>query len=269
MRVEEFLTQAPRHLPCRYILSGDNAFLKDYILRCISKSEKRKLKYMTAYTPDISLFGSEYISVIKPPKGTKKPLIDSNYVVYLKNNAPAKCGNLKYEVVECGALFPSGTVTVTKHMLSTYKLSLDYANELALRHQYDLAAVYNSVQLLRYSTNLEVIEDDQHDMSKIVNYFVDGDLPRFFSGALNTEVNISEFIYYFLGTLTSAMKLRYTKHYSPWYQNRMNKMDSCLRKPNLEQIIIYLTSVCSQYVNNPSTLRLHLCKAVLGDSIGR
>lgn len=256
---------------CRYFLSGDNSYLKNFVIDRLSTSTGRKIARVSSVKEMVpeGLFREPTLYVL----GSKSnPKTFQDFMVKLSSSKMGKTySNAGFTEVTCSSLFPSQAGQFASFLLGEYGLKKGPARTIAKICNYDPATISNTVLAISYGgkdfTEPELVELSRGlyipDTYKIIDYFIEGEYVSFINHTRASRVNIHEILWSLAGALLKlqSVKIDYMSA-KTWYQKKMANAHSRLSPYRFEVIIPYVSDLCNSYGLSKDVILLRIQKLI-------
>lgn len=254
---------------CRYFLSGDNQFLKNFAIDKMSKATGRPISRVASVSEMApkGLFGVDRLYVL----GSKSnPKTFHDFMIKLSS---AKMGKTYKDAgfieVVCSSLFPNQVEQFASMLMKEQGIAPGQARTIAKIAKYDPFTVYNAIHALSYVekklTNEELINYCKNlttpDTFKIIDYFIEGAYTDFIDFIRESRTNIHEILWSLLGAISRLHKAhKEAALANSWYLRRMTDAASKIAPYGFEKIIVYVNDMCTAYGESREVLLLKLQK---------
>lgn len=268
----DFVNSTTINPSCRYFLSGDNDYLKNYIVDRLAGETGRKITRISSVSEIApkGLFGAEKLYVLGPKSNPK------NFQDFTVKISKSKMGktykDAGFTEVSCSNLFPNQVGQFASYLLKERGMAPGPARSIAKLAKYDPFTVYNAVQSLSYLdkklTNEELIDYCRNlttpDTYKIVEYFLEGDHVEFINEVRESRTNIHEILWSLYGALTKLQKSYIDAAFAKtWYQKKLLSQAERIAPCGFENVTLYVNSLCTSYGESREILIMKLQRLVL------
>lgn len=258
--------------PYRYFLSGENDFLKNYVIDIISSKTGRiitRVESVKEIAANGSLFDLKKLYVLS---GKSNPKSFSDYTVKLSRNKMGKTfTDAGFQEIQCSNLFPSQVDKLTTLWLKKKGLPAYPAKDIARQNKFDPYSIHNSIEILSFVdkdiTQTELVAFCANlssiDMFKTIDYFIEGNYAEFINQIQETRFNIHEILWSLLGAVTKLQQAYASAGTATtWYQKKMVSAAGVLAPYGFERIIPYINDMCIAYGENKDILVMRLFKLI-------
>lgn len=268
LKAVDFINSGKVSDQCKYKLYGNDEFLKWYIVDIIAERAGLSKKYV-ATSSDLAslggLFSVGFLAIVSPECKINKTdpytVKLTKSTISVDKNVPniSKSGVVN---ISCFSLFPNDLETVVFHMINSTGVDRSLAYSLINSNYGDLGRIYNQIKLLQLNgyNKVDAEESYEADSFRVINYFLDGNYWKVLELISNPSFEIAEFTWAFAYFLEKMYSVRGKAGKLPWYDSRLRLSDQSLKVVTLPDVIEYISDVTSNYVNNPSLLRLKFSK---------
>jgi len=258
---------------CRYFLSGDNEFLKNYAIDKIAKLTGRtidRIESIKDMSP-LGLFKGGVPICVLGSKSNPKNFRD--FIIKLSKSKMGKTyKDNGFIEVTCSNLFDNQVNQFASLLLKAKKLPASYAKPIAELSKYDPYSVYNVINALSMLNkedlnSLELIDYCRNlttpDIYKIIDYFIEANYKEFLTQVSETRINIHEILWSLLGAIVRLQQSHINAANAvTWYQKKMAEASYKLAPFRFEKIISYVNDTCVSYGENRELLFLKIQRLI-------
>lgn len=257
MYFDKFVADPNIDKSCRYVLSGDDEFLKDFAIKQISQQAGKPTQLVTetSFKPaPKGLFDTNRIYILS--SSTKCSSFCDGMIKLSNNRITKTYTNAGFIEVYCG-LFPNQIPAYIGSLLKKYKLPNSYKVEIHKFCGNDTYSIYNTIQglsfldkdqlssitLEHYCNNLTIL-----DGYKVLDYFAQGNYKEFLVSLSKGRIDFIEIINLLLNLILSAQKfyINGSQAFS-LYDKKLKSVAERLAPYGLEKIIHYLGNLYGSY----------------------
>jgi hypothetical protein len=261
MYLNEFIRDLPRSETCRYYLSGNNIFFKNWLIQYIAKREKKSLKYVKdkkeykAINTN-SLFGGQPIIVLGPKVDKDKA---QNFRIKIGGGKemPKKYKKMGYFDITCNNMFPNHVEEFAGFCCSEAGLfvSKQTLKFLCYVTENDPYSIDNAIKLLAIVQDYTPLTDEQiqdyckvlssQEFYEVMDSFCEERFEEFLSRVESSQIKMNEFMLsmtFFLFRL--EMLYAFPVAVTTWGEKKMQKASKRLAKYNYKtQLLPFLRNV--------------------------
>ena len=261
---------------CRYFLSGDNGFLKEYVIEKVARAAERRITRLSSVKemlPEAGLFDEHPLYIL----GSKSnPKHFQDFTIKLSSSHMGKTFEAAgFIEISCGNLFPNQVKQFAVLVAAEYGLKREWGSALASSMHGDPYSIVNSIRIvsyvkddLRQSKHLPFTVDyltnylGAPETYQIVDMFIAGDYSNFLREVESLKLaNLREVLWSLLGALLRLQKA----HLAPamtWYQKKLAAGADKIAPYGFASIISYVNTLCNSYDDSPSILFLQIQRLI-------
>jgi hypothetical protein len=258
--------------PYRYFLSGENDFLKNYIIDIVARKTGRHITRVESakeIVPNESLFDLKKLYILS---GKSNPKSFYDYTMKLSKSKMGKTfSEAGFQEILCSNLFPNQIDKLTSIWLKKKGLPIYLAKDIARQNKFDPYSIHNTIEVLSFLDSDITIKElnafcaniSSVDMFKTIDYFIGGNYTEFMESVESSQFNIHEVLWALLRAIAKLQQAYASASGAvTWYQKKMVSAAGVLAPYGFERIIPYLNSLCISYGENREILVMRLLKLI-------